>query len=167
MGEKGTYPQDYWEILVCPYHVYGWDFEWDHQGERVFAVQGGQILDITLEDNSTIGVHFFVVDKRSDGWFAADYGHVNVYSLAENGFIHQDDVNRILRGEQVDGGWVREGQLLGATGDDCCTFGVLHISTAYNLWGKDPAVLWELGTWPDFSDSRPREAGGPVYACGP
>jgi len=144
---------------VCPSHVDGWDIAWDHQGVKVYAVQGGQVTEITRETNSSIGVHFFIVDKKPSGWVAADYGHINIYSLVENEIITQEQANLILSGQQVDGSLVREGQLLGVTGDDCCPFGVLHISTAYNLHEVDPADLWKLGDWPDVRDFRPREAG--------
>jgi hypothetical protein len=159
MGEKGTYPKDFWDILVCPSHIQGMDIAWDHQGVKIYAVQGGQIIGITLENNSTIGVHFFIIDKKPNGWFAADYGHINLHSLVDNAIITQEQVKLILLGQQVDGSVVREGQLLGITGDDCCPFGVLHIGAAYGLDSTDPADLWKLGTFPDILDSRPRRDG--------
>ncbi len=170
-GEKGKWPEDYWEILVCPHHIVEWDIAWDHWGEKVFAVQGGQVTEVTLEDNNKTGVHFFIVDKKSDNWYGANYGHVNVYSMADNGIITQEQLDRVLAGEMVDGEVVYEGQLLGITGDDCCSNGVLHIGPVYGgFWGTnaagdfyytEPSELWELGEWPDVADSRPPEAGNP------
>jgi hypothetical protein len=112
-GQKGVYPDDYWEILTIPAHVLGMDFSWDDWGVSIYAVQGGEITGITLEDNSVNGVHFFIVDKtKPDGWYGADYGHIDVYSMVDNGLISQEKLNLILNGEVVDGPLVFQGQLL-------------------------------------------------------
>lgn len=162
MGEKGTFPDDFWEILVCPSHTQGWDITWDQQGARVYAVQGGQVSQITLEENSSLGVHFFIIDRRDDGWYAADYGHVNLWSLADQGIIGPEQANRVAAGEVVDGAYVWEGQLLGVTGDDCCPQGMLHIGAAFLLHDiSRPSELWQLGSWPDVCDCRPTEVGIP------
>jgi hypothetical protein len=167
MGEKGQWPEDYWEVLVCPHHVVEWDIAWDHWGEKVFAVQGGQVKSIELEDNSTYGVHFFIVDQQNYG---ANYGHVDGRSLVENGIINQEQFENVQIGQSVDGAMVYEGQQLGITGDDCCPNGVLHIGPVYRFWGiadngeyfyTEPSELWQLGEWPDVADFRPVEAGNP------
>ena len=167
MGEKGTWPDDYFDILVCPAHVVEWDIAWDHWGEKVFAMQGGQVQSVELESNSTYGVHFFIVDQQSYG---ANYGHVDGRSLVESGIITQEQFEQVKTGESVDGIMVYEGQQLGVTGDDCCPNGVLHIGPVYRFWGTDangeffytePSELWQLGEWPDVADSRPAEAGDP------
>ncbi len=162
MGEKGTFPDDFWEILVCPSHTQGWDITWDHQGARVYAVQGGQVSQITLEENSSLGVHFFVIDRQYDGWYAADYGHVNLWSLVDQGIIDPEQANRVAAGQVVDGAYVWEGQLLGVTGDDCCLQGMLHIGAAFLLNDiSRPSELWQRGSWPDVCDCRPTEVGIP------
>ncbi|MCJ7532127.1 MAG: hypothetical protein MUO64_14005 [Anaerolineales bacterium] len=86
-GDKGEYPKDFYEVMVCPFHTFGWDFIWDRPGEKVYAVQGGMVLDIRL-DGRKPGVRFFIVDEKTNGRrYAADYGHVNGNSLVENGII--------------------------------------------------------------------------------
>jgi hypothetical protein len=152
--------------MVCPEHPFGWDFIWDHQGVNVYPVQGGQVQQVTRETNSTIGVHFFIVDKRATRTFAADYGHVNIYSLVENRIITQEQAKLILSGQPQDGASVKEGQFLGVTGDDCCPFGVLHISTSYDLWKRDPGQLWNLGEFPDFYPSLHPQYGTSQEGCG-
>jgi len=149
-GDEGTYPADYERVRVRPYHTFGWDFRWEDQGVNVYAVQGGKISEVRLDKNTTNGVIFFIIDEN---WDCADYGHININSLVENEQITEDQRSQILSGASVDGGWVQEGQLLGVTGDNCCPFGVLHISTCYNLGGIDPGELWEEGEWPDFDET--------------
>lgn len=165
--EKGKWPDDYWEILVCPHHIVEWDIAWDHWGEKVYAVQGGQVKSIELEDNSTYGIHFFIVDHQNYG---ANYGHVDGRSLIENGIITQEQFKEVQAGESIDGARVYEGQQIGVTGDDCCPKGVLHIGPVNRFWGTDangkfyftePSELWKLGEWPDIADFRPAEAGNP------
>ena len=167
MGEKGSWPEDYFDILVCPAHVVEWDIAWDHWGEKVFAVQGGRVQSIELEDNSTYGVHFFIVDQSGYG---ANMGHVDGRSMVENGIITQEQFEQVQAGETVNGSMVYEGQLLGVTGDDCCPKGVLHVGPVYKFWGHnengefyytEPSELWRLGEWPDVADFRPAEAGNP------
>jgi hypothetical protein len=149
-GDKGVYPQDYERVRVKPFHTFGWDFRWEHQGVNVYAVQGGKLTDIRLDANATNGVIFFIIDENQN---CADYGHIDIDSLVVNGHITDVQRSQLLSGVSVTGGKVYEGQLLGVTGDDCCPFGVLHISTCYNLSGIDPGELWERGTWPDFDET--------------
>jgi len=169
-GEIGMYPDDVMKVMVCPFHEYAWDFWWDHQGENVYAVQGGKVTEIELEDDSTIGVHFMITDIKPDNWYGANYGHVNIHSMVENRIITEDQAAQILTGEVLNGGLVYEGQLIGVTGDDCCGFGVLHIGTGWGGFeGLDPADLWlrSGGQFPDYIDSLPPDRLTVSDVCGP
>ena len=165
-GDKGEYPKDFYKLMTCPFHSFGWDFIWDHPGQNVYAVQGGKVFEISL-DGGKPGVKFFIVDERKNGRrYAADYGHVNGYSLVQNGIISEQLLEQVFAGKFINGSAVSEGQLLGVTGDGCCSFGVLHISTGWDLWGTDPSKLWQFGEWPDFNDSLHPIYGTRQQSCG-